>query len=198
MKMIIIGGFLGSGKTTLLSQFLRYLVGENPRENQVIVIENEIGEVSIDDKILSTQGYNVETMFSGCACCTIKGQVEIGVRDIIKNYQPEYIVFEASGVACPDAIRKNLLEVLDIDCTVCTLVDAQRWLILARGVASLLEDQLAGAEFILVNKVDKVDETTLQEIHESLKKFGAEGNIVDISASGTIDPDLFAQIAGRR
>ena len=76
MKMIIMGGFLGAGKTSLVLQMARYLAGRNPdKQAKVVILENEIGEVSIDDKILKSGGFEVQTMFSGCVCCTMAGEL---------------------------------------------------------------------------------------------------------------------------
>lgn len=197
MKTIILGGFLGSGKTTALLQFAHYLAGEDPRENKVMIIENEIGEVSIDDKIILGEGYNVKTMFSGCACCTIKGQVEINVRDLMKNYDPEYIIFEASGVGFPDIIRRNLIEALNIDCTVCCIVDAKRWLRLAAAMETMIRDQIYGADTILINKTDLIDEITHENVQDSLKKFNDTAEVISISAAGTIDHSVWEKVIGQ-
>ncbi|NTW71677.1 MAG: GTP-binding protein [Eubacteriaceae bacterium] len=195
-KTIILGGFLGSGKTTALLQFAHYLAGENPQENKVMIIENEIGEVSIDDKMIQSEGYSVKTMFSGCACCTIKGQVEIHVRDLIKNYDPEYIIFEASGVAFPDIIRRNLIEALDIDCTVCCIVDAKRWLRLAAAMETMIRDQINGADTILINKTDLIDEITHINVQNSLKRFNDTAEVISISAAKTIHHSVWEKVVG--
>lgn len=196
MNLLIIGGFLGSGKTTFLMELARYLSGQVTGENRIIIIENEVGEVSIDDKVLASQGYRIETMFSGCACCTIKGQVEFAVRDIIRDYDPEYILFEASGVACPGNIRENLKERLNLESRIVTLVDAKRWLALAKGARPFLESQLEGADTVLVNKVDRVCPEIREQVILSLRDFGVKGEILPISARDGLSPDLLGQIIG--
>ena len=197
MKLLILGGFLGSGKTTFLMRLARYLSGQVTGENRIIILENEVGEVSIDDKLLASQGYRIETMFSGCACCTIKGQVEFAVRDIIRDYDPEYILFEASGVACPANIRENLQERLGLDSRIVTLVDAKRWLALARGARPFLESQLQGADMVLVNKTDRVTEEIRAQVVDSLRDFGVEGEILCASARDGMAQELLAQIMGQ-
>lgn len=196
MKLLILGGFLGSGKTTFLMQLAGYLSGQVTGENRIIIIENEVGQVSIDDKVLASQGYRIETMFSGCACCTIKGQVEFAVRDIIRDYDPEYILFEASGVACPANIRENLKERLNLDSRIVTLVDAKRWLALAKGARPFLESQLQGADVVLVNKVDRVTEEIRDQVVSSLRSFGVDGDILCASAREGMEPEILRLIIG--
>lgn len=197
MKLLILGGFLGSGKTTFLMELARYLTGQVTGENRIIIIENEVGQVSIDDKVLASQGYRIETMFSGCACCTIKGQVEFAVRDIIRDYDPEYILFEASGVACPASIRENLKERLNLDSRIVTLVDAKRWLALAKGARPFLESQLQGADVVLVNKVDRVTGEIQEQVTDSLRDFGVAGEILCVSAKNGIGPDYLNTVIGQ-
>ncbi len=196
MKLLILGGFLGSGKTTFLMQLAGYLSGQVTGENRIIIIENEVGQVSIDDRVLASQGYRIETMFSGCACCTIKGQVEFAVRDIIRDYDPKYILFEASGVACPANIQENLKERLDLDSRIVTLVDAKRWLALAKGARPFLESQLQGADVVLVNKVDRVPEEIREQVVDSLRSFGVEGDILCASAREGMEPEMLRHIIG--
>ena len=197
MRLIILGGFLGSGKTTFLMELARHLSGLVTGENRIIIIENEVGQVSIDDKVLASQGYRIETMFSGCACCTIRGQVEFAVRDIIQDYDPEYILFEASGVACPASIRENLKERLNLDSRIVTLVDAKRWLALSKGARPFLESQLQGADVVLVNKVDRVTEEIRTQVVDSLREFGVEGTILCVSAKNGIEKENLNTVIGQ-
>ena len=136
-------------------------------------------------------------MFSGCACCTIRGQVEFAVRDIIQDYDPEYILFEASGVACPASIRENLKERLNLDSRIVTLVDAKRWLALSKGARPFLESQLQGADVVLVNKVDRVTEEIRTQVVDSLREFGVEGTILCVSARNGIEKENLNTVIGQ-
>ena len=110
MKMIIMGGFLGAGKTSLVLQMARYLAGRNPdKQTKVVILENEIGEVSIDDKILKSGGFEVQTMFSGCVCCTMAGELMGNICQIMERFDPDWIIMEATGVAYPRRIKENLV-----------------------------------------------------------------------------------------
>lgn len=78
MKILILGGFLGSGKTSVLQQLAEYLVSrekEYHSEIKVAIVENEIGAIGIDDKVLKKAGFIVNNLFSGCACCSLTGEL---------------------------------------------------------------------------------------------------------------------------
>ncbi|MBO6010916.1 MAG: hypothetical protein J6P71_03850 [Oscillospiraceae bacterium] len=70
MKVLLLGGFLGSGKTSVLLRLAQYLVSRGEGGSKVMIIENEIGEVGVDDKLLKSQGLQVRELFAGCACCS--------------------------------------------------------------------------------------------------------------------------------
>jgi hypothetical protein len=86
LETIIVGGFLGSGKTSVVLQLAKYLTGGGTdRKVKLVIIENEIGETGIDDKVLSGAGYEVQSLFSGCVCCTLTGELVSSFRKIIKE-----------------------------------------------------------------------------------------------------------------
>lgn len=113
MKVLILGGFLGSGKTSLLLQLAYYMTGHlsGDKKYQVVILENEIGEEGIDDKLLRGNGYQVENLFSGCACCTLSGELLSSVSNIEKQLQPQWLILETTGLAYPHLIQKIWLTV---------------------------------------------------------------------------------------
>ncbi|HAA37836.1 MAG TPA: cobalamin biosynthesis protein P47K [Firmicutes bacterium] len=198
MKIVILGGFLGSGKTSVVIQLAKYVVGDNPEQaTKVVIIENEIGAVSIDDKVLRAGGYEVQNMFSGCVCCTMSGELVLGLHNIIRDLNPELIIMEATGVAYPHNIRETILRSLpDLDCRVTCVTDAQRWKRLLKPMEMLLKDQLDSAEVILINKVDLVDAETLAEVEASIKTFNDQAQFFRISALEEIPAAVFAAMLG--
>ena len=90
MNVLIFGGFLGSGKTTALMQLAKYIVrsSTSDKPNKVMILENEIGEVGIDDSFLRGGGFQVENLFAGCACCTVSGELVSAANSIKKEYDP--------------------------------------------------------------------------------------------------------------
>src|SRR3989344_2996359 len=115
----IITGFLGSGKTTLLKKIIAKL------DRKFAILMNEFGDVSIDTEIIKGKNVNVAELLGGCVCCSLTGEFEEAIKEIIKKYKPEIIIIETTGVAEPDAlvfeISENLKDVkLD---SIITIVD---------------------------------------------------------------------------
>ena len=196
MKLLIIGGFLGAGKTSFILQLAEHMLKGEDTE-KVVILENEIGEVSVDDKILQGAGYSVKTMFSGCICCTISGSLPTNINAIEKDINPDWIIIEATGVAYPESIKQNLKEALGIDSKICCIVDAGRWQRLLKPMENLLSDQLSDASIILINKVDSVDSTALEAIIESVRGYNNHASIIAVSAKNGIAPAVFDVVMGR-
>lgn len=195
MKLIIMGGFLGAGKTSIVLQMAKYLTdrtAENPRK--VVLLENEIGEVSIDDKMLKTTGFKVETLFSGCVCCTLSGELVTNVHHIMKELNPDYIIMEATGVAYPLKIKENLQHSLNIKCLICGVADAKRWNRLAGPMGIFLNEQLKDADFILINKIDAIDSETLNEVTVSVRNYNNSAKLHQISAIRGIEDSVWEEL----
>ena len=198
MNIIILGGFLGSGKTTALMQFARYLttISEKTRKNKVVILENEVGEIGIDDQFLKGGGYTVDTLFAGCACCTVSGELISALVKIVKEMDPEWIVIETTGIAYPRAMRENVQQSLDIDSRIIVLTDASRWRRLRIPMDSLLRGQLEGSDAVLINKTDLVSEEDLEYVEQDILKIEPNAKITRISALGEISTDVWSNIAG--
>jgi len=196
MKVIILGGFLGSGKTSVLLQLARYIAGDTSgNSTKVVILENEIGEVSVDDSLLKRNGYQVTNMFSGCVCCTMSGELILNLRRIRDDFSPELVIMEATGVAFPDNIRKSINQSLpELEVSVTCITDAKRWLRLLRPMEMLLEGQLEAAEVILINKIDMVDSPTLAAVEVSIRTFNNGAEFFKISAAQPIDPIILRTI----
>jgi G3E family GTPase len=194
MKVLILGGFLGSGKTTALMQLARYMVNvsDPARENKVVILENEVGEVGIDDVYLRSGGFTVNNLFSGCACCTVSGELIVAVSRIRSQLDPEWIIVETTGIAYPTNMRENLLDALGLESRICILVDASRWRRLITPMRELLRGQLVGADSVLINKTDKVDEETLAGVERDILEFEPASTIFRISALSTVPEDVWA------
>ena len=197
MKFLIIGGFLGSGKTSLLLKLLPYMHDQLGIEHTVI-LENEIGRVGIDDRVLSGAGYSVRGMFAGCVCCTMAGELSLTVKAIAQDIAPEWIIMEATGMAFPQNVKENLADTLDIHARICCLVDAKRWPRLLKPMEHLLPLQLAEADTVLINKIDLIDDDALTAVRESVTGCcGPETEIIPVSMNNEIDTDIFERILRR-
>ena len=127
MKVLILSGFLGSGKTTALLTLARHIVetSASDRENKVMILENEVGEIGIDDAFLRGGGLKVDTLFSGCACCTVSGEMVTAVDRLRKEYDPEWLILETTGIAYPKKIQETLKTVCNMDSRIAVLVDGK-------------------------------------------------------------------------
>jgi G3E family GTPase len=200
MKILILSGFLGSGKTTALMRLARYLVDHSvwDRENKVMILENEVGEVGIDDAFLRGGGFRVDNLFSGCACCTVSGELVSAADRIRKEYDPEWLVIETTGIAYPRNMQENLKSALKLDSRIVVLVDAARWNRLLIPMNSLLRGQIEGSDAVLVNKTDLVDTQTLEKIEKDIMEFEPSAVIFRISALRDIPPEVWRKATGAR
>jgi G3E family GTPase len=199
MKIIVLGGFLGSGKTSVLLQLAKHIIGNDPiHPSKVVIIENEIGDISVDGRMLSSGGYEVANLFSGCVCCTMSGELVVGLYNVIRDFQPEYILLEGTGVAYPDNIRTTILQSMkDMPIQVTCVIDAKRWLRLVRPMEMLLKDQLTNADVILLNKVDEVDADILSEVERSVRTFNDTAAYFAVSANQSLSSEVLEAIIGK-
>jgi G3E family GTPase len=200
LNVIILGGFLGSGKTSVLLQLARYLVEKEKNHDsdiKVAIIENEIGEIGIDDKVLRNAGYDVSNLFSGCACCSLNGELITSMDDIKDKLNPKWLIIESTGVAYPGNIRKTLLEYRSVDSYIITIADAKRWKRMVIALENLLVGQLADSHMILLNKIDLVDKSELEAVKESILHFNDKLEIIPVSAKETIPEEIFSNIVYR-
>lgn len=198
MNFLIIGGFLGAGKTSLLLRLIPYM-REKLGIEKTVILENEIGRVGIDDRVLSGAGYRVQGMFAGCVCCTMAGELSLTVQGVMRDIDPEWIIMEATGMAFPQNVKENLADSLGIDARVCCLVDAKRWPRLLKPMEHLLPLQLQEADTVLINKTDAVDADALLSVRGSVESFcRQDAEIFPVSLSGGIDERILDRILGRK
>lgn len=198
MKVLILGGFLGSGKTTTLMQMARYLVDHaaSAKENKVMILENEVGEVGIDDAYLRSGGLKVDNLFSGCACCTVSGELVSAAVRILKEYDPEWLIIETTGIAYPKNMQETLKSAVGLESRIVILVDASRWNRLYLPMQYLLKGQIQGSDAVLINKTDLVDRDTLIKVKRDILEFEPAAVILKISALREISEDIWHEALG--
>ena len=195
MKILLLSGFLGSGKTSVLLQLAKHIADNTPGEGtKVMIIENEIGEVGVDDKILRAQGLAVKDLFAGCACCTSGGDLLADISTIRDTMDPAWIIIEATGVAYPRQIKDNVERCFKLPVKIVSLADASRWKRLKAYMSELLEGQTECADLAIVNKVDLVSEETAQKIAEDVRAFNPTAVIGFTVGNQPIDPAVWAPI----
>lgn len=168
-EIFVIAGFLGSGKTTLLKRILSW----DSDLRDTVVIVNEFGKVGIDSNLLTEDGSEVVELTSGCVCCSMKADLNLTLKALLKKYTLKRILIELSGVGDPVSVVETLntaalFEHMVVK-KVITVVDADNWEV-RDCFGSLFSKQIQQAELILLNKCDTVEPTQiplfLQEINE--------------------------------
>ncbi len=196
MKILILGGFLGSGKTTLLLQLAKDMAKHAPseKENKVIILENEVGQDGIDNKLLGSSGFQVRSLFNGCICCTLSGEIVATVADVEKTFDPEWLIVETTGLAYPGLIRSNLKEALGKEAYICTIVDASRWKRFLIPMHELLKGQIECADMVLMNKADLVTDEVMKEVEKDVHAFN--GDVICFKTSGlqAVDTGIWERI----
>lgn len=186
MNILLFGGFLGSGKTSLILQVAKYIV-ENNKET-VAIIENEIGEIGIDDQVLAVEGLVVRGIFAGCVCCQISGDLVQAINEIHATVQPNWLIIETTGLAVPGKIVELIQKYChcyDFLKTI-VVVDAGRWEELYEVTENLVVSQVRAGDFLLLNKVDLIDAGKCQALIEEMKRFNDRAGIHLTMAAGDI------------
>jgi G3E family GTPase len=186
----ILTGFLGSGKTTLLRHVLEHGLQGKP----VAVVMNEIGEVGIDGKVI-TGLQAVEKMVelsSGCICCSIDDyRFDLAIQEIIDTAKPHLIIIESTGLADPEPLAyrvKNSGLGLDAVITVVDAANVERQL----REATVTRTQIEAADFLVINKLDLVDASTLARVDKRLGRLNTRAERLQ-TVRGALDSDvLFA------
>lgn len=190
------GGFLGSGKTTLLLKLIEGIRQRSDKAIPVAVLENEIGSVGIDDALIASRGYQVSTMLSGCACCTLAGELPEAVMGIERDFAPDLLIIEATGVAVPSTMAENLRKATGASPRVCVIVDASRWRRMRVPLEVLLRQQLRACDVVCLNKADLVDEEELAFVERSLDEYEHGAVRIIMSASDELSGEAISLIMG--
>ncbi len=188
----LITGPLGSGKTTLL----RHILDSHPAK--IAILMNEFGEIAIDSKIIEGKNVRLAELGGGCVCCSLLGEFEAAVNEIIDTAAPEIIVVETTGVAEPDALILNIQESLPqvrLDGVV-TVIDADG-MIQYPQLGHTARMQIEDADAILLNKVDLVQIEEQEQVRKKLQSFNPDAPVI-LTRRCRVDPDLLFGIARER
>lgn len=179
MNILLTGGFFGSGKTTVLSKITALLLSRGLR---ICIIENEIGQNSIDDLLLKTGSVEISTITGGCICCQISGSLIEALRKMEESLKPDWVLVELTGAAFADAVVDNLRMYLPGEhrLTVMAVADAARWPVLMKAAKPMIQRQLRGANVIAVNKADEAKD--LDDVMEQVRSLMPECQVLSISA----------------
>ena len=153
-KVDIISGFLGAGKTTLISKLLK----EALKDEQVVLIENEFGEIGIDGGFLKDSGVEIREMNSGCICCSLVGDFGVALKEVIQKYSPDRIIIEPSGVGKLSDVIKAVQKVeneVDIKLnSFTTVVDVTKCKMYMKNFGEFFSNQIEYAGTVILSRTD--------------------------------------------
>lgn len=178
VKIDIFSGFLGAGKTTLIKKFLE----EAFKGEKIALIENEFGTVGIDGKIMKSYDLQITELNAGCICCSIAGDFTQGLKEVLKQYKPDRILIEPSGVSklsdvikgCSPFFREGIVE-LDLCITV---VDAGKYKMYLKNFPEFYKDQLKFAKTIILSRTAIGNREKLDGILEDIRHYNREAAII--------------------
>ncbi len=188
----LITGPLGSGKTTLLRHLLKGM------SKKIAILMNEFGEIAIDRKIIEGRNIQIAELDGGCVCCSLQGEFEAAVNEVIDTVDPDLIVVETTGVAEPDALIFDIQESLPrarLDGVV-TIADADamiRFPLLGHTSRMQIED----ADTVLLNKVDLVSAGELEKVKEKIRSLNEVAPVLETQRC-RVDPELLFGIGRER
>ena len=188
-KVDVISGFLGAGKTTLIKK----LIEEVYAGEKVVLVENEFGEIGIDRGFLQEAGIEITEINSGCICCTLKGDFEAALKQVIDTYQPDHILIEPSGVGKLSDILKAIKTVDGVELnSYSTVVDAQRCAVYHRNFKEFFDDQIRTAACIILSRTQQVSEEKLEKDMEIIRELNPEARVIttpwsDLSGKAILD-----------
>jgi len=177
-KIDIISGFLGAGKTT----FIKKLLEEAIAGEQVVLIENEFGEIGIDGGFLKDSGIEIREMNSGCICCSLVGDFGTSLAEVLTQYKPERIIIEPSGVGKLSDVMKAVIDVsadMDVELnSAVTIVDAAKCKMYMKNFGEFFNNQIENAGTIVLSRTDITDASKIQKDVELIRGKNANAVII--------------------
>ena len=192
IPITLITGPLGSGKTTLLRHILAIQPGK------IAIVMNEFGEIAIDTKVIEGKNVRIAELGGGCVCCSLLGEFEAAVNEIIEKIAPERIVVETTGLAEPEALVFNIQGALP-QCRldgVVSVVDADM-LVRFPELGHTTRLQIEGADILLLNKIDLIEPFQIELLETKLREINSTAAII-LSERCTIDPELLFGVGRER
>ena len=208
-KIDIISGFLGAGKTT----FIKKLLKEAFKGEQVVLIENEFGEIGIDGGFLKEAGIEIREMNSGCICCSLVGDFGKSLHEVVDTYHPDRILIEPSGVGKLSDVIKAVQDVQgEIDAELnsfTTVVDVTKCKIYRKNFGEFFSNQIEYAGAVILSRTDKAKPEKIQESVALLRELNEKAPIITtpieqlpgekiletMESSKSLEEELLAEVA---
>ena len=208
-KIDIISGFLGAGKTTLIKK----LLSDAYKGEQVVLIENEFGEIGIDGGFLKEAGIEIREMNSGCICCSLVGDFGKSLHEVVDTYHPDRILIEPSGVGKLSDVIKAVQDVQgEIDAELnsfTTVVDVTKCKIYRKNFGEFFSNQIEYAGAVILSRTDKAKPEKIQERVALLRELNEKAPIITtpieqlpgekiletMESSKSLEDELLAEVA---
>ena len=177
-KIDIISGFLGAGKTTLIKK----LLSEALKGQQVVLIENEFGEIGIDGGFLKDAGVNITEMNSGCICCSLVGDFGTALKDVITKFNPDRIIIEPSGVGkLSDVIKavQGVAEDAPIELnSLVTVADAKKCKMYMKNFGEFYNNQVESAHTIVLSRTQNMKQDKLEACVAMIREHNKDAAVI--------------------
>ena len=177
-KIDIVSGFLGAGKTTLIKKLLKEaLTGE-----QVVLIENEFGEIGIDGGFLKEAGIEITEMNSGCICCSLVGDFGTALKEVLDKYHPDRILIEPSGVGKLSDVMRAVegatgAEGVHLNSAV-AVVDAKKCKPYLRNFGEFFENQIEHAGTIILSRTGQMSDEKINACVDLIREHNPKATII--------------------
>lgn len=177
-KIDVVSGFLGAGKTTLIKKLLK----ESLQDEQVVLIENEFGEIGIDGGFLKDAGIEIKEMNSGCICCSLVGDFGTSLKEVIDTYKPDRVLIEPSGVGKLSDVLKAVEGVMEETGVVLNsavaVVDATKCKTYLKNFGEFFANQIEYAGTIILSRTDKMTEEKLEACVAMIREHNEKAAII--------------------
>ena len=195
-KIDIFSGFLGAGKTTLIKKLLK----EALAGSQVVLIENEFGEIGIDGGFLKESGIEIKEMNSGCICCSLVGDFGTSLKEVMDKYYPARILIEPSGVGkLSDVIRAvqnvDMGEEVTLNSAV-AVVDASKCRLYIKNFGEFFINQIEHAGTIILSRTDVASQAKIEQAVALIREHNSKATIITTPLEQLNGMDILETIEG--
>lgn len=176
-KIDIFSGFLGAGKTTLIKK----LIEDGYKDEKIVLIENEFGQIGVDKGFLEGTGIEINEMNSGCICCTLVGDFEKALSEVVQKYAPDRIIIEPSGVGKLSDVIKAVQEIKNEDIflnSLVTVVDAKKAKIYIKNFGEFYINQIEHAGTLALSHIAGIEAGEIDELLKLLRKWNEVAPII--------------------
>ena len=198
VKIDIISGFLGAGKTTLIKKLLQ----DAFKGQQVVLIENEFGEIGIDGGFLKDAGIEIKEMNSGCICCSLVGDFGTSLKEVLNTYHPDRILIEPSGVGKLSDVMKAVQNAglgteVELNSAV-AVVDASKCKMYIKNFGEFFINQIEHAGTIILSRTDVASEEKVKQAVELIREHNEKATIITTPLAQLEGKEILATIEGAK